>query len=132
MFGITIPTEWKFSFGFLVAVTLLALLSKTATVSLSGTNETTRKHIKRLVKQAQHWQGVADSSANQLVQLLYTSKALAQAKIARQLAPEPEVNKLIGIDISELVYDLEAIESKRMGHLSTKYPEFQIGSAILP
>lgn len=122
--------DLKYAGGVLAVIAIVALLSKTATTSLNGTNDATRKNIKNLVKQSQYWHTVAAQNTNPLLQLLHTSKALAYAKIARKLATEREVNKITGTDINELIYDLEIAESKGLQYLSQKFPELAVGTAL--
>jgi len=126
-----IPEDWKYAAGALVCVAVLSMLSKTAQTSFDGTNVTTKKHIKNLVRQSEQWKDTAGQNVNPLIRLVQTSKALAYAKIARKLATEREVNQIAKVDVNELIYDLEIAESNALAQLSQKYPELGVGSAVL-
>jgi hypothetical protein len=123
--------NWSYAAGVLVALTLLALLSKSAHSSVSGTNAATRKTIKALTKQSHHYFDIAAQNTNVLLQLLYTSKAVTAAKVVRKLAPEQEVNEIIGEDISEWIDDVSKWESKRLTQMGYRFPELQVASGVL-
>jgi hypothetical protein len=124
-----IPDDWKYAGGVLAFVTILSILSKSSQTTFDGTNVTTKKHIKNLVRQSEHWQNVALQNSNPVMQLLHISKALSYAKIARKLASEREVNKIAKADVNELIYDLEIAESNALAKLTQKYPELGVGSS---
>jgi len=106
---------WKYGVGIVIVVVLLSLLSKTAQNSASGLNTTTKKQVKNLVKQAQHQKALALAQQDATLRLMYVTKALSMASIARKLATEDELQRLTQIDVSELMYELETMEAALVG-----------------
>jgi len=102
---------WKYGLGVVIIVVLMSLLSKTAQNSASGLNATTKKQVKNLVKQAQHQKALAMAQQDATLRLMYVTKALSMASIARKLAPEDELQRLTQTDVSELMYELETLEA---------------------
>ena len=83
------------------------------------------------MKQSHHYLNIANQNTNALLQLLYTTKAVHSAKVARKLAPEQEVNTIVGEDVSEWIDDLLKMEGKRLTYMGHRYPDLQVGSGIL-
>jgi len=106
---------WKYGLGIILVVVLMSLLSKTAQNSASGLNATTKKQVKNLVKQAQHQKALAMAQQDATLRLMYVTKALSMASIARKLATEDELQRLTQIDVSELMYELETLEAALVG-----------------
>jgi hypothetical protein len=115
--------QLKISVIVILCILFVTLISK-CTDKNSGFKVSTSTHVNDLIKQSSRWHTTSKQDTNPVIALMHANYAISYAKMARKLVGEKRVEKLTGVNISELLYFLEEDQQSAIKSIVDTSPEF--------
>ena len=109
----------------LLAVLLLALLSKWTFDTGRTYPRYILRRIQTLIRDAVHWNTTSMQDTNPLLALVHSTYAMAYLNTARHLVSDTDIDRMMGIQARELMYELQQHHDKLIAQLGTTYPELK-------
>lgn len=123
------PTDdWQYgriALSILLAVLLLALVSKWTFDTGRTYPRYVLRQIQTLIRDAIHWNTTSLQDTNLLLALVHSTYAIAYLNTARHLVSDTDIERVMGIQARELMYELQQHHDKLMAQLGTTYPELK-------
>ena len=115
-------THFKISVGVVSLVLVLVILSKWTASGRPVYNKRFEKQLKSILEQASRWHVTSKQDSNPLISLIHADYAVANANLLRSLAPEEDIQKLTGTNITEFLYLLEEDQKKAVQSVADQCP----------
>ena len=106
-------------------VVFLALLSKWTFDSGRTYPRYIVRRIRSLIRDAIHWNATSIQDANPLLALVHATYALAYLNTARHMVSDTDIERVMGVQPRELMFELQQNQDRVMQQVAAKCPKLK-------
>ena len=115
----------KYAIGAVVIVIALSFLSRWTTHEVNRYSPKFVSNVRSLVRYATQWATTSQQDENPLLSLTHINYALSYAYVARKLVPSKEVERIVNVNLDELIFLLEEEQLIAIQKIHAQCPSLQ-------